>query len=108
MQAVLSAAQSIMLGGCDVAVVGGAQCMSRAPYWLPGMRRGQRMGDGAALDSMVGALSDPSGACYMGVTAENVAADCGGHPGVGNWSGGAAGGGPGSAGDVGGSSARLV
>ena len=49
--------------------------MSRAPYWLPAMRWGQRMGDGAALDPMVGALSDPWDKCHMGVTAENVAAD---------------------------------
>ena len=75
MQAIVSASQAIMLGDCDVAVAGGAESMSRAPYWLPGMRWGQRMGDGTALDPMVGALSDPFDACHMGVTAENVAAD---------------------------------
>ena len=75
MQAIISASQAIMLGDCDVAVAGGAESMSRAPYWLPGMRWGQRMGDGTALDPMVGALSDPFDACHMGVTAENVAAD---------------------------------
>ena len=75
MQAIVSASQAIMLGDYDVAVAGGAESMSRAPYWLPGMRWGQRMGDGTALDPMVGALSDPFDACHMGVTAENVAAD---------------------------------
>ena len=75
MQAIVSASQAIMLGDCGVAVAGGAESMSRAPYWLPGMRWGQRMGDGTALDPMVGALSDPFDACHMGVTAENVAAD---------------------------------
>ena len=75
MQAIVSASQAIMLGDCDVAVAGGAESMSRAPYWLPGMRWGQRMNDGVALDPMVGALSDPFDACHMGVTAENVAAD---------------------------------
>ena len=75
MQAIVSAAQAIMLGDCEVAVAGGAESMSRAPYWLPGLRWGQRMGDGAALDPMVGALTDPFDACHMGVTAENVAAD---------------------------------
>ena len=40
------------------------------------MRWGQRMGDGAAVDAMVGALSDPFDDCHMGVTAENVADDC--------------------------------
>ena len=38
LQAIVSASQSIMLGDCDVAVAGGAESMSRAPYWLPGMR----------------------------------------------------------------------
>ena len=77
MQAIVSAAQAIMLGDCEVAVGGGAESMSRAPYWLPGMRWGQRMGDGVALDAMTGALSDPWDGCHMGVTAENVATDFG-------------------------------
>src|ERR1700758_28291 len=77
MQAIVSAAQAIMLGDCQVAVAGGTESMSRAPYWLPGMRWGQRMNDGFATDPMVGALTDPFDACHMGVTAENVAADFG-------------------------------
>jgi acetyl-CoA C-acetyltransferase len=77
LQAIVSASQAIMLGDCDVAVAGGAESMSRAPYWLPGMRCGQRMGDGVTIDPMVGALTDPFDACHMGVTAENVAADFG-------------------------------
>jgi acetyl-CoA C-acetyltransferase len=77
LQAIVSAAQAIMLGDCEVAVAGGAESMSRAPYWLPGMRWGQRMGDGAAIDALTGALSDPFDACHMGVTAENVAAEFG-------------------------------
>jgi acetyl-CoA C-acetyltransferase len=75
LQAIVSASQAVMLGDCDVAVAGGAESMSRAPYWLPGMRWGQRMGDGAAIDAMTGALSDPWDGCHMGVTAENVATD---------------------------------
>jgi acetyl-CoA C-acetyltransferase len=77
LQAIVSASQSIMLGDCEVAVAGGAEVMSRAPYWLPGMRWGQRMGDGTAIDAMTGALSDPWDGCHMGVTAENVATDFG-------------------------------
>ena len=77
LQAIVSAAQAIMLGDCEVAVAGGAESMSRAPYWLPGMRWGQRMGDGAAVDALVGALSCPFDGCHMGVTAENVAEDFG-------------------------------
>src|SRR5438876_960021 len=77
LQAIVSASQSIMLGDCEVAVAGGAESMSRAPYWLPGLRWGQRMNDGVTVDPMVGALTDPFDACHMGVTAENVAADFG-------------------------------
>ena len=51
LQAIVSASQAIMLGDCEVAVAGGAESMSRAPYWLPGMRWGQRMGDGAVVDA---------------------------------------------------------
>jgi len=77
LQAIVSAAQAIKLGDCDTAVAGGAESMSRVPYWLPALRWGQRMQDGVAVDAMVGALTDPFGACHMGVTAENVASDYG-------------------------------
>ena len=77
LQAIVSAAQAVRLGDCDVAVAGGAESMSRAPYWLPSMRWGQRMQDGVAVDAMVGALTDPFDSCHMGVTAENVATDFG-------------------------------
>jgi acetyl-CoA C-acetyltransferase len=75
LQAIVSAAQAIWLGDCDVAVAGGAESMSRGQYWLPGMRWGQRMQDGVAVDAVVGALTDPFDSCHMGVTAENVASD---------------------------------
>ncbi len=75
LQAIVSASQAIMLGDCEVAVAGGAESMSRAPYWLPSMRWGARMNDTVAIDAMTGALTDPFDACHMGVTAENVAAD---------------------------------
>ncbi len=75
LQAIVSAAQIITLGDADVAVAGGAESMSRGQYWLPGMRWGQRMGDGKVIDAVVGGLSDPFAACHMGVTAENVAED---------------------------------
>jgi len=77
LQAVVSAAQHIMLGDCDVAVAGGAESMSRAAYFLPAGRWGQRMGDGAVVDAMTGALHDPFGHGHMGVTAENIAAKYG-------------------------------
>jgi acetyl-CoA C-acetyltransferase len=73
MQAIVSAAQAIMLGDTELAVAGGAECMSRSPYWAPAMRWGARMNDAKMLDAMVGALSDPFDDCHMGITAENVA-----------------------------------
>ena len=77
LQAIVSAAQAVRLGDCEVAVAGGAESMSRGQYWLPGMRWGQRMQDGVVVDAMVGALTDPFDSCHMGVTAENVASDFG-------------------------------
>lgn len=73
LQAVVSAAQSILLEDCDIAVAGGAESMSNAPHLLPGMRWGVRMGDAEVVDAMVAALHDPFQSCHMGVTAENVA-----------------------------------
>jgi len=58
-----------------VAVAGGTESMSRGQYWVPGLRWGQRMGDGVVVDAMVGALTDPFDACHMAITAENVAVD---------------------------------
>ncbi|MEM7208365.1 MAG: acetyl-CoA C-acyltransferase family protein [Pseudomonadota bacterium] len=72
-QAIVSAAQSVMLGDAAVAVAGGAESMSRSGHLLPNMRWGQRLGDGAAIDMMLGALHDPFGHGHMGITAENVA-----------------------------------
>ncbi len=77
LQAIVSAAQLIKLGDADVAVAGGAESMSRGQYWVPGLRWGQRMGDGTCVDATVGALTDPFDDCHMGVTAENVAAKWG-------------------------------
>jgi acetyl-CoA C-acetyltransferase len=77
LQAIVSAAQTISMGDAKVAIGGGAEVMSRSPYWEPSARWGQRMGDGKLIDAMLGALSDPFDDCHMGVTAENVAAKWG-------------------------------
>ena len=77
LQAIVSAAQHILLGDTDTVVGGGAESMSRAAYFLPTGRWGQRMGDGAVLDAMTGALHDPFGHGHMGITAENIAAKFG-------------------------------
>ena len=73
LQAIVSAAQSIMLGDTDIAVGGGAESMSRGGYMMPSARFGARMGDTKLVDMMVGALTDPFDTVHMGMTAENIA-----------------------------------
>ncbi len=73
LQAIVSAAQSILLGDADVTLGGGTESMSRGGYLMPALRWGQRMGDGGVVDMMVGALTDPFDAVHMGITAENIA-----------------------------------
>ena len=77
LQAIVNASQSILLGDCDVAIGGGAENMSRAPYASLATRFGARMGDTKMIDMMVGALHDPFHNIHMGVTAENVATQFG-------------------------------
>lgn len=73
LQAIISAAQTIMLGDGDVAVAGGSESMSRGPHSTQAIRSGQRMGDVIFADMMLGALHDPFGHGHMGITGENVA-----------------------------------
>lgn len=73
LQAIISAAQMMKLGEVSVAVGGGAESMSNAPYHDHGQRWGRKMGDGALVDALVQTLSDPMGGFHMGITAENVA-----------------------------------
>jgi len=73
LQAIVSASQMIILGDADIAVGGGAESMSRGGYLMPTLRWGQRMSDGAVVDMMVGALTDPFDTVHMGLTAENIA-----------------------------------
>ncbi len=77
LQAIISAAQAILLGDCEVAIGAGVESMSRGPYIMPAARWGARLGDAAMLDYMNGILHDPFGKMHMGVTAENVAASYG-------------------------------
>ncbi|MDE2580225.1 MAG: acetyl-CoA C-acyltransferase family protein [Rhodospirillales bacterium] len=73
LQAIVSAAQSILLGDAEIAVGAGAESMSRAAYLAQGMRWGARMGDTTMIDMMVAALHDPFHNIHMGETAENLA-----------------------------------
>ena len=74
LQAIVSAAQGLLLGDTDVAVAAGAESMSRGPYLLPQARWGARMVDLQGIDSTVGVLQDPFQHFHMGITAENVSA----------------------------------
>jgi|TARA_R110000744_G_scaffold344366_1_gene449670 acetyl-CoA C-acetyltransferase len=77
LQAIISGAQSIMLGDASTMLVGGAESMSRSPHATRSIRTGHKMGDLAFTDMLIGVLSDPFDGAHMGVTAENVAKDKG-------------------------------
>jgi acetyl-CoA C-acetyltransferase len=74
LQAIVNAAQTLMLGDCDIAIGAGAESMSRGPYLMPTARWGSRMGNAQVVDYMLGILHDPFHGIHMGITAENVAA----------------------------------
>ena len=74
LQAILTAANAIKAGDCDIAIAGGVENMSRAPYHVAAARWGQKMGDTTMKDTLDGALNDPFHRILMGVTAENLAA----------------------------------
>ena len=74
LQAIVSAAQGILLGDAEIALAGGVEVMSRIPYMVPSARFGARMNDTMMVDAMIGLLTDPFEKIHMGVTAENVAA----------------------------------
>jgi acetyl-CoA C-acetyltransferase len=74
LKAVVLAAQAIKCGDAQVVVAGGMESMSNAPYLLKGVRRGQRLGHGKALDAMIhDGLWDAYNDYHMGCTGEVVA-----------------------------------
>jgi acetyl-CoA C-acetyltransferase len=74
LKAVMLAAQGIALGDIDIAVAGGMESMSNAPYLLPRAREGLRMGDATLVDSMIyDGLFCAFEHCHMGVSGEHVA-----------------------------------
>ena len=73
LQAIISAAHTLMLGDAEFAIGAGAEAMSRGPYLMPAARWGARMGDTPMLDYMLGILHDPFHGIHMGITAENIA-----------------------------------
>ena len=72
-QAIASAAEQIMLGRSEVALAGGAECYSRAPYILTNHRWGARRGTDTLVDGLDYAYRCPFSEEYMGETAENLA-----------------------------------
>ena len=74
LKAVMLAAQGIATGDIDVAVAGGMESMSNAPYLLPRVREGLRMGNGTVVDSMIAdGLWCSFDNCHMGMSGEVVA-----------------------------------
>jgi acetyl-CoA C-acetyltransferase len=72
-QSIVSAAQAIQTDDASCVVAGGAENMSRGPYWMPAARFGARMGESKLIDPVVGGLTDPFDKVHMGMTAENLA-----------------------------------
>jgi acetyl-CoA C-acetyltransferase len=73
LQAIISAAHTLMLGDADFAIGAGVESMSRGPYMLPSARWGARMGHAQVQDYLLGVLHDPFHGIHMGITAENIA-----------------------------------
>jgi acetyl-CoA C-acetyltransferase len=74
LQAIILAAQQIMLGRAEVVLAGGTESMSRVPYFAEGARWGMRMGNTELVDGMYrDGFNDPLSGQVMGETAENLA-----------------------------------
>ncbi len=71
-QSIVTATMHIQTGDVDVALAGGAESMSQAPYWVSNARWGAKMGPSPMVDPVVGGLTDPFRKIHMGVTAENL------------------------------------
>jgi acetyl-CoA C-acetyltransferase len=73
LQAVVHAVEAIQTGYIDVAVAGGTESMSGAPYYLKGARWGYRMGHAEVTDAVLAeGLTCAIEGCHMGMTAENI------------------------------------
>jgi acetyl-CoA C-acetyltransferase len=74
LKAVMLAAQGIATSDTEIAVAGGMESMSSAPYLLPRVREGLRMGNGTVIDSMIqDGLWCAFENCHMGISGETVA-----------------------------------
>jgi len=74
LQAIILAAQQIMIGRAEIVLAGGTESMSRVPYFAEGARWGMRMGNTELVDGMYrDGFNDPLSGLVMGETAENLA-----------------------------------
>ena len=73
LQAILTAANSLLLGQSTYALAGGAESMSQAPHVIRGARKGFALGQGKLEDSLWEALTDSYNNMPMAITAENLA-----------------------------------
>lgn len=73
LQSIWSAAMQLHWGGIDFALAGGAESMTRMPFYDFSARAGMTLGDRTLKDGTVMILTDPFSGVHMGVTAENVA-----------------------------------
>ena len=73
LQSIWSAAQELRWGGIDVAVAGGAENMTRMPFYDMDARSGATLGHRRLLDGTLAMLTDPFSGKHMGTTAETVA-----------------------------------
>src|SRR3546814_17733944 len=77
LQAIIEAAQSIMLGDAEIAIGAGAEIMSRAPYFVPAARWGHKMGEAVMQGGLTGALTDPFHSIHLGKSEERrVGKEC--------------------------------
>ena len=77
LQAIITGAQSIMIGDSEVVLAGGTENMSQIPHVIRGARWGLPLGQAPMADYLWEALYDPYGDCTMSITAENIAAKYG-------------------------------
>ncbi|MBA4180831.1 MAG: acetyl-CoA C-acyltransferase [Anaerolinea sp.] len=73
LEAINTASRLIQSGDAEVVVAGGAENMTRMPYYLRKARAGYRLGHDAIEDGIIHLLSDPFKGYHMGITAENLA-----------------------------------
>lgn len=76
-EAIIQAAQRVLLGEAKLVLAGGMENMSQSPHVIRGARSGFRLGEGKLEDSLMTALFDPMSGCSMSDTAENVAVEYG-------------------------------